>query len=206
MSNRVRVLLQHPDHGPFMGGKALRIVEQKFDAVQIRRANKFLQPALFTSWPRWKRCLWMARKLGVNWRFQVFREPRGTNANKAAFWRAAEGMGFQRPKRHKKQAYKVEFVVRPRQQGRRANPVDPRQLGPEGVPPAGPPRIRNLAELLQDANQFHWDGPVNKPEVVDGLIIPAANAIRGGRNQADVGFAPDPVQPLRFVDEPEGGF
>lgn len=201
MSNRIRVLLNHAEYGPHMGGKALRIVEQRFDNYNQKRANKFLQPALFTSWPRWKRCLWMARKLGVNWRFQVFREPRGTNANKAAFWRAAEGIGFQRPKRHKKQAYKVEFVVRPRQQGRRAGQPGP---GPEVA--ANPPRIRNLAELLQDANQFHWDGPVNKPEVVDGLIIPAANAIRGGRNQADVGFAPDPVQPLRFVDEPEGGF
>ena len=102
MSNRIRVLLRHPDIVPTMGGAAFRIIEQKFAALQARRQHAWIQPFQFVGWPRWKRCGWMAKKLGERWVYKVFREKRGAKASQSVFWRACIQAGLNPPRRRRK--------------------------------------------------------------------------------------------------------
>ena len=102
MSTRVRVLLRHPDIVPTMGGAAFRIIEQKFAALQARRQHAWVQPFQFVGWPRWKRCGWMAKKLGERWVYKVFREKRGAKASRSVFWRACIQAGLNPPRRRRK--------------------------------------------------------------------------------------------------------
>lgn len=99
MSNRVRVLLRHPDIVPVRGGQAFKTIEQKFTALNTRRQHAWLQPAGFALWPRWKRCGWMAKKLGERWIYKVFREKRGEKASRSLFWKACSAAGLQPPRR-----------------------------------------------------------------------------------------------------------
>lgn len=87
-----------------MGGRALRLVEQKFRALQERREHPFVLPVDFETWSRWKRAAFMVKRLGSNWKIQIFREPRGVNAYKATFWNVAQGYGFERPRRRRNKA------------------------------------------------------------------------------------------------------
>jgi hypothetical protein len=169
VSNRVRCLLCHPDHGPMMNGNAMKFVESTFSERQSGRVRKHVLPTGVNLWPRWKRCSWMAKQLGPTWKLQVFREPRCVRAVNSLFWKAAVNLGFSIPKRKK---LKVKQVL---PGGRILNPgvaaniryiddlivnADPLDVRDGAIPAGG---LRQAAAGNQVNWNFQWNNEAQVP-------------------------------------------
>lgn len=102
MPSRVRLVGSHPKYGLYKGADLCKFVLNSWD----RKFPMGICPAMFDTWPRWKRVLWKAKSEGA-WQIKAFRETRRARAKKSKYGELLIKWGFGIPKLKKK--YKKEI-------------------------------------------------------------------------------------------------
>jgi len=183
-----------------MNGNALRFIEATFTERQNIRVQKHGVPAELVGWPRWKRCRWMAKRLGPTWKLQIFRESRRVKAKTSLFWNAAQDAGFAMPNRRKKPKpnpkVKVAGVAFDRVDGAQGAQVNVRYIDdliadavraqdPEAIPAGG---LRGNADGNIWQNLWHVDPPV--------VAVAPAPGVRNVGHQYAVNYGHQRINPI----------
>lgn len=169
MPSRVRIVASHPKHGHFTGPYALKTIEQSVNQALLQI------PVLFASWPRWKRCAFLAKCEGT-WKIRLFREPRRADMKKSLYGKEILLAGLKLPPKIRKHNskpipnvygwnYKAKAIRRPNLE-EVARFYNERIQAGQGIPVL--PLPPNANQQLNFAGIINQDWP-NEPPFVNVL-------------------------------------
>jgi len=107
MSSRVRIIAQHPNYGPCIGGMAHKYIEESWHRKYRLSQPEKLAPLNYAAWPHWKKLLWMAKYEGT-WAINVYREPREAKIRRSLYGRKRVALHLGIPKLRKKYKKPIE--------------------------------------------------------------------------------------------------